>query len=364
MSASRGLAVVLPLLLFFASGAAALIYETVWVREFGRFLGNTSMSVALVSGLFVGGLGMGSFLAGRTSFLTQSGVPREFWRAYAVCEWMIGLAGLITLAAEQFLLTALPAYTASYELNQSGLWVLTKGSVLAQLGVSAILILPTTMLMGATLPLLLRVTRDISGSNGWRFGLVYGANTAGAMMGCLLVDLLLIPFLGSWGTQLAAISVNFLVGMAAWFLPRTSSDKMPAADLHDPVTQTFRLDRQQFLKVAFAFAIVAVAGFVAMGLQVIWARFLTTALGGTRGVFSLLLAVILGGLWLGSLAGGWSVRRWRSPWAFCALGLVMLIASSMCGLIWFDRALLATGSFAGLHQILNEYHLSWVADVL
>ncbi len=364
MNLSRRSALLVPLLLFFASGAAALIYETVWVREFGRFLGNTSMSVALVTGLFVGGLGLGSFLGGRAGFLRRAGDVGRLWKLYAACEGLIGLAALITWLAQKSLLAALPARTASYELQDSGLWVLTQGSLLAQLGVLAVLVLPATLLMGATLPLLLRITRESFVSNGWGFGLLYGTNTAGAMAGCLLVDLWLVPHWGSRGTQLFAIAVNLLVGVVAWRFARRPGVPLLGAESTGDGTPLLRLARQHQPEFLFVCVVVVISGFVAMGLQVIWARFLTTALGGTRGVFSLLLAVILGGMWLGSIAGGWSVRRWPMPWLFCGLGSVLLIASSMMGLVWFDRSLLATGAFAGLYQTLERYHLSGLTDVL
>lgn len=357
----------LPLLLFFASGAAALIYETVWVREFGRFLGNTSRSAALVTGLFVGGLGIGSFLVGRMNFLKSATGIRPLWKAYAVCEALIGLAALVTLAAEKALPRFLPSSTASYHLNESGFWGLTPGSILAQLLVLALLILPTTVLMGATLPLLLRITRDSDVSNGWRFGLLYGANTAGAMVGCLLVDLLLVPSLGSWGTQVSAIGINFAIGLAAWLLSLSAAAEATPSGTGDGTDAEslapVRLNVEQRKQVGFAFATVAVSGFMAMGVQVIWARFLATALGGTRGVFSLLLAVILGGMWFGSVAGGAAVRRWQKPWAGCVIGSWLFLASAMFGFLWFDRALLATGAFARFHQDLAPFGLSWLADV-
>jgi spermidine synthase len=364
MNLSRRPALRVPFLLFFASGAAALIYETVWVREFGRFLGNTSMSVALVTGLFVGGVGLGSFFAGRAAVLRRAGDAGRLWRLYAACEGLIGLVALATWVAQKSLLAALPARTASYELDDSGLWVLTQGSVLAQLGVLAVLVLPATLLMGATFPLLLRITRESYVSNGWGFGLLYGSNTAGAMAGCLSVDLWLVPQLGSRGTQLCAIAVNILVGLVAWGFARYAAVPLSGEEADGSGTPLRVLARQHQSEFLFVCVVVAISGFVAMGLQVVWARFLTTALGGTRGVFSILLGVILGGMWLGSIAGGWSVRRWRMPWVFCGLGSVLLVASSMMGLLWFDRALLATGSFAGLHQTLERYHLSWLIDVL
>ena len=51
--------------LFFASGASGLVYEIVWVRQFGLLFGSTVYSAALVTGIFMCGLGVGSWLAGR-----------------------------------------------------------------------------------------------------------------------------------------------------------------------------------------------------------------------------------------------------------------------------------------------------------
>ncbi|MBI1840339.1 MAG: hypothetical protein HYR88_05745 [Verrucomicrobia bacterium] len=354
----------LPLALFFASGGAALIYETVWVRELGRVFGNTSMSVALVTGLFVAGLGLGSFLAGRLKIFRRIIDFRGLWRAYAACELAIAIGAAAALFAQSGWLQTLPSHTASYEMGRDGLFLLSRGSILSQLVLIAALILPSTLCMGATLPLMFRLT-TLHGprSTGWKFGLLYALNTAGGMMGCMLVDFVLIPSLGSRATQGAAISLNLLMGLVAWLVSLRPAPCLPAenvADAFDPAGPSRSPDRRRFF---YGTCVVAISGFTAMGLQVVWARFLTTALGGTRGVFSLLLAVILAGMWLGSLAGGWAVKRWRTPLALCAAASVLMIGSAMAGFLWFDRTLIVTGAFTGLHNFLAPLHLGWLAEV-
>jgi MFS family permease len=55
------------LVAFLCSGASSLTYQVLWVRDLGLIYGNTVASAALVTSLFMLGLGLGGALAGRWS---------------------------------------------------------------------------------------------------------------------------------------------------------------------------------------------------------------------------------------------------------------------------------------------------------
>ncbi len=302
-------------LFFFASGASGLIYEIVWVRQFGLLFGSTVYSAALVTGIFMCGLGLGSWLAGRWAdarFARGAVLPL---RAYGACElaiaaWALALVGAIPGLAE------LAAEASSYEVGVHGWrWLGTAGS-LVRYGCAALALIPVTLVMGATLTLLIRhrVQEDLA-AVGWQVGALYAVNTAGAALGCLLTDTLLVPTLGLQATQLTAVALNLFAGLGALALARLSGAAAQPPRT-EPATSA-RLDAA----VGWTGATLALGGFAAMALQILWFRFLISLYGPVRPVFSLLLSVILVGIWLGALLGAALARRFGHPGQIYALAL-------------------------------------------
>ena len=286
--------------LFFASGAAGLVYEIVWVRQFGLLFGSTVYSAALVTGIFMCGLGLGSWLAGRWADARFARGPALPLRAYGACELAIAAWALALVPAIPWLAT-LAAEASAYSAGERGWLFLGRAGSLVRYGFAALALLPVTLAMGATLTLLIRhrVREDVAGA-GWQVAALYAVNTAGAALGCLLTDTLLVPALGLFATQLVAVALNVGAGAGAFLLARRSAPApFPAAA---PVAR--RLDGT----VAWAGATLALGGFAAMALQIVWFRFLISLYGPYRPVFSLLLTIILVGIWLGSLGAGLLVR--------------------------------------------------------
>ena len=157
------------LLLFAGSGCSALIYEIVWYQLLQLAIGSTAVSMGVLLATFMGGLCLGSI-----------GLPRlrlagkHPMRIYAAIELGIGVCGLLVLVAIPFIDRV---YIAGIGHGMPGM--LLRGLI------SAICLLPPTILMGASLPAIVRwVERTPSGVSWW--GLLYGGNTVGAVFGCLL----------------------------------------------------------------------------------------------------------------------------------------------------------------------------------
>jgi len=303
-------------LLFFFSGISGLIYEVVWVRMFGNLFGNTIYSAAIVTSVFMLGLGLGSYIAGIWSDSGyKKGKALKLFRTYGYAELGIAILGLL-IALTFPVLEGFSGSFASYAIDARGWHHLSLVSHLSQFLAAIILMLPVTTLMGATLSLLIRqlVAEDVKAA-GWRIGVLYGFNTAGAALGCFCTDLFLVPMVGLLRTQLLAIAINITVGFAAIFLTKK------AAIAESPLVLSESADcRSDAAHPPFASGIVMpialalfFSGFASMGMEIVWFRFLSACLGGFRVVFSLLLTVILVGIWLGSLAGGYSVKRWGKP---------------------------------------------------
>ncbi len=318
-------------LLFFASGTAGLVYQVVWVREFGNLFGNTIHSAAVVTSLFMLGLGVGGLLAGLVADRLYRRSPLSVLRAYGFVELAIAVAGQ-AVASLLPVLGPLAASWSSYEAGPDGWLHPGLGGQLATYGVAIALLLPVTCLMGATLTLLIRyaVRSDLSLS-GRRVGSLYGVNTAGAAAGAFLVDFALVPALGLAATVSVAVVLNLGVGLVVLVVARPTTPAPPAAR-PEPAASAPPPPVAGRRSLLAAETAIVLSGFAGMGLEILWFRHLVSALGGHRTTFSLLLAVILVGIWIGATVGGAASRRVRSPallWAAVQAGLAVVVMASM-----------------------------------
>ena len=339
--------------LFLCSGASGLIYQVVWVRAFGTVFGNTIYSASLVIAVFMLGLGVGSYVVGRWAdarYVTRSG---SLLRVFGAFELAIGVLALGLSALLPFLGEA-SAAISSYARGPDGWHTLTASSYVARAALSAALLAPITILMGGTLTLLIRhVVRDDLHAGTWHIALLYAANTAGAAIGCFLTDFALVPAVGLRGTQLVAFAGNVIAGLGAFALvrlkPDATTDRLVRQQPNATAGRTadvrgVRLQPDQKTGSpipdprspipAIALAI-ALSGFAAMGMEIVWFRHFSMLLGEYRAVFSLLLAIILCGIGAGALAGGWIVRRVSPAQAWMA-AQALFVVSTLAGLTFVD----------------------------
>src|SRR5438105_2949084 len=190
-------------LLFFASGASALIYEVVWVRVFANVFGNTIYSASIVTAVFMLGLGSGSLVAG----MWADRRPNSLIHVFASLEFAIGAPGLgfPTLLP---VLGELSAAVSSYTRGTDGWYVLSFGSYAARTLIALVLLTPITLLMGGTLTVLIRHLLRGADLSTRRIAWLYGVNTLGAALGCFLTDFSLVPSFGLHATQLIAVALN------------------------------------------------------------------------------------------------------------------------------------------------------------
>ena len=112
------------LLLFFLSGLSGLIYQVVWVREFGTAFGSTIHTTSLVVAIFMLGLGVGSYLCGRWADRRYARAPDSLLRAYGVVELVIAALGLAVALALPYV-GSVAAGFASYVKDSAGWFVLS-----------------------------------------------------------------------------------------------------------------------------------------------------------------------------------------------------------------------------------------------
>jgi spermidine synthase len=155
-------------------------------------------------------------------------------------------------------------------------------------------------------------------------GLLYGVNTAGAALGCLSTDTVLVPQLGLRATEAVAIGGNLFAAAGAVWLSRSAS--------RSAVTSPARAADPAIGDVRMAWLALALActGFASMAMQIVWFRQMIALFGAFRPVFSLLLTVILVGIWLGSWVGGRLAGRAPAR-TLCTLALAGFIVSALAG---------------------------------
>ncbi len=323
---------------FFISGISGLIYQIVWVRQFGLLFGNTLHSAALVTGVFMLGLGLGSYIAGFYADKKFNKLGKgALIKYYGYIEFVIGGLGIL-LAYLLPTLAPLSQKLMSYHMSSSGFYEINISSYVTLYFLALALLLPVTILMGSTLTILIKhlVHFEIEMA-GYKTGLLYGVNTLGAAGGCLLVDYIGIPILGLTSTQVFAALLNILAGfMALKYKAGVSDTKSRPASINLADADLKLQSSEHGISVGLVSTVAALGGMAGMGMEIIWFRFLNNALGQYRSVFSLLLFVILIGIWLGAFLGGVLDKKYKRPLTTLLIAQFLFALASLLTPLVFD----------------------------
>lgn len=292
---------------FCISGCAALVYQTLWVRQFSLFFGHTTLGISAVLTVFMSGLCIGSLaapalmrrMASRNALLSYTAAS-QFGIALigALSPWLIESAHRGILHFD-ILTLPLPA--------QYILWFITA---------FLILIVPSS-LMGLSFPLLMEYNRT-NADTASSAGFLYGINTLGAVGGAAACGLFLIPLCGMRISTLIASALS-LIAAALLFAARNDHDK-PFSRPEDEQTAV--------ATIAPPYVLVALVltGFAGMACEIAWSRAFALIIGSSTYSFSIVLAVFLAGTAAGSLLLQRSSRS-RIP-STAGLGWIMLIAGA------------------------------------
>lgn len=282
-------------LVFFASGAAALLFETLWFRQAGLMLGNSVWATSLVTSSFMAGLALGNALA-----FALGGRLRRPVLAYAALEATVGIAGLGLV----LLLPLLPPLLAA-----SFTPLLDHPALLNTLRFSiafVLLLLPATA-MGATLPVLARALSARDPRFARVLGSLYGWNTLGAVAGALAGEAWLVAALGLRGTGVCAAALDGAAALAALALSARFRGVGASVEALDAMPGWAAAERRLL-------AAAALAGAILLSLEVVWFRLLLLFVFGTSLSFAVMLAVVLLGIGLGGLLAGLLLRAGSDAW--------------------------------------------------
>jgi spermidine synthase len=310
--------------LFFLSGAAAIVYEVAWTRRLTLLFSASTLAVSAVLSAFMLGLASGAALLGRLGDRV-----RRPLLLYGILELLVGAYALV-----------FPALTRAIE----GVVIRAEASLadrllpllLLRLFSAYLLLLPPTLLMGGTLPVLARVIgRSLIGFRA-QLSRLYAANLWGATSGALLSGFLLMPLLGVTGTIHAAAAANVIVGLVSLLLgfrlqtaPSLPEPEALAGDAPEAAEGPSRTSTMRLGVVLFA------SGFAGLALQVLWTRILVFFLANSVYAFALMLATVLAGLAIGAslVTSEKTAPAKRLGKLLLAAGLLTLLLSALPALL-------------------------------
>jgi spermidine synthase len=292
------------LVLFIGSGCAALIYEIVWFQLLQLVVGSSAVSLGVLLGTYMGGMCLGSLLLPR--YVSARGHPL---RVYAIIEGGIGVCGLLVLLI-------LPLLDHLYAaIGGSGLL-----GILMRALVAAVCLLPPTLLMGASLPAIARYVESSRRGVSW-LGFFYGGNIAGAVLGCLFAGFYLLRVYDMPTATYVAAAINAVVALLSYRLStRTRYEPTPPADSPAPKASPLPAAQRS------VYVAIGLSGLTALGAEVVWTRLLSVMLGATVYTFSIILAVFLAGLGLGSGVASHLARQIKRPRV--ALGVCQILLAA------------------------------------
>ncbi len=303
-------------LIFFLSGASALIFETLWFRQCGLVFGSSVWAASLVLASFMGGLALGNAYA---AFYRG---PRAL-RAYGILEGVIGIGGVgLVLLFPKLTVWLVPLFKPF--LSQANETVLN----FLRFAVAFALLLVPTAAMGATLPLVTRALGRRYANFGDLLGRLYGLNTAGAVLGVLAGEMVLIKHCGVLRTGLCAGSLNLLLCIGVLAIARREIEEKETGKGDGESAGTAFSLPWRLLLAAF------LSGMLLLAAEVLWTRFLLLFVYGTSLAFAMLLAAVLCGIALGGFIASQGARR---EWSFTSSLFFLAIGAGIACVVGYAK---------------------------
>jgi spermidine synthase len=281
------------MILFLLSGLISLVFQVSWLKMLLPIFGNTVWAVSTLLTAFMAGLALGSWLFGRIADRIASPL-----KLYGLLEGFIGVYALLTLLLFSKLhLVYIPLYSLSGGDN------VVMGII--KFFLAFLILLPPTVCMGATLPLLARqFTADVKAA-GSGIGFLYTINTLGAVLGTFAAGFYLIPMLGLRNTVVTGAVVNFIILAVIYLLTHSETVGFKLEALFNSPGKN--PGNRWVMGVYF------ICGFTALAYEVIWNRILTLHLGSSVYAYSIMLAVYLMGITLGAALMSYLIKRIKNP---------------------------------------------------
>jgi spermidine synthase len=336
-------------LLFALSGFAGLIYESVWTHYLKLFLGHAAYAQTLVLAIFMGGMAGGSWIC--SAFSSRW---KNLLSGYAITEGIIGICAVVF--HEAFANTIELSYTTIIpRLGDPAVVSAFKW------GISALMILPQSVLLGMTFPLMssgiLRLFPDRPGRS---IAMLYFSNSIGAAIGVLVSGFVLIRIAGLPGTMRIAGLINIVLALAVWLLIKKYRRADEPADAEKEKAPV-RPDAAQYRFFLFVSLMTGAASFI---YEIGWIRMLNLVLGTSTHAFEVMLSAFIfglafGGLWIqrriDRITGVVSYLAWvQLVMGLLALSTLLLYGNTFEVMQWIVRTLPKTDTGYALFNLSSN----------
>lgn len=306
--------------LFVLSGIAGLIYQVVWFKHLSYFLGNTTYSQSIVLATFMGGLAIGAWWLGKKADGSNNALKLFAWLEIGIAVYCFLYMPIFEGVKSVFI-----------SLVKSQGWASDSEIVLSlKFVVSALTMLVPTILMGGTLPVLVRYLSDRISEVGKNVSILYFINSLGAVIGTVLAGFYLLQTIGLKATVYTGASLDLIVGLVFLVVIYTSKKQQKIKE--HPVKKNKLSEKVESLLTPIQYKIVllvaTVSGFCAMAYEVIWLRLLIPVLSSTTYSFTIILTVFITGITLGSLIMYFVLPKIKKHYLFlglCQFGIVISI---------------------------------------
>lgn len=311
------------LILFALSGLAGLVYQSIWAHYLGLLLGNAAYAQALVLATFMGGMGLGAWLAAQ-----YSAQWRRLIRVYAGVEALLGIFGLLFHAGFVWL------HDPVMGMDSGLRWL-----------AATLMILPQSILLGISFPVMSAgLMRRLGRNHGQTLGNLYFSNSAGAALGALIATFVLLPRVGLPGSLQFAGLINLLIAVLAWLIgsrpdPVIGKRPLPTVPWNNENPANKQRQSQPLLVIILAATCLSsAASFV---YEIAWIRMLSLAVGTTLHAFELMLTAFIGGMALGGLWIRHRADHYRHPlqavgWIQFAMGAAAVLSLAVYAMGAFE----------------------------
>ena len=296
--------------IFTISGFSGLIYESIWSHYLKLFLGHAAYAQTLVLAIFMGGMALGSWIMSK-----KSARMLNLLIGYAIVEGAIGLFGLLfhkaSIATTSWAFDVLLPNIGSPAIAQLAKWTL-----------GALLILPQSILLGMTFPLMSgAIVRRFPERSGETLAMLYFTNSLGAAIGVLVSGFYLIGAVGLPGTVMTAGLLNVALALTVWGIVRYQPDSVRPAIVAAAAGPESKTEGPGILRWMLIGA--AITGAAAFLYEIAWIRMLSLVLGSSTHSFELMLSAFILGIALGGLWVHRRIDRLRDPVKF--LGRILMV---------------------------------------
>jgi spermidine synthase len=310
-------------LLFFVSGFAGLIYESVWSHYLKLFLGHAAYAQTVVLVVFIGGLALGGWLCARVATRVRNPLRMYAWVEGAVGLIALAFHGIFVAATEWGYATLLPAMCEASSAFCAAQWLL-----------AAVLLAPQSILLGATFPLVSSAILRLDAARpGHHIASLYFLNSLGAVLGVLASAFLLIPSVGLPGTLATAGALNLALALAALLL-----SKAVPPSLEIPTLRESREAPESRRLVRLLLLTACLTGLSSFIYEIVWIRMLSLVLGASTHAFELMLGSFILGLALGGFWIRSRIDRIGDPVRFLAVVQIVMGVAALATVPFYNAS--------------------------